>query len=120
MWSILYQFRQEGWNFRRQVLIGHYYADFACRQPSVVIEVDGDSHGSDLARTNDATRDDYFRSRGYRVFRFWNNDVVSNAEGVFDVLSVALKQISERASPPTPDPSPQGGGRHSGHGETTR
>jgi very-short-patch-repair endonuclease len=116
MWAILHQFRQDGWNFRRQVQIGTYYADFACRRPAVVIEVDGHSHGSDLAQANDAVRDDYFRGRGYRVLRFWNTDVVSNPNGVFAELSGALAKVSEPASPPTPDPSPQGGGRHSASG----
>lgn len=94
MWRILHQFRQEGWHFRRQLLIGTYYADFACRQPALVIEVDGQSHDSHLAQANDAARDDYFRSRGFRVLRFSNSDVVSKREGVYLAIEAALSTLS--------------------------
>jgi very-short-patch-repair endonuclease len=69
MWAVLRPLREQGFHFRRQVLIGTYYADFACRRPAVVIEVDGATHGGDIAQSNDATRDDYFRGRGFRVLR---------------------------------------------------
>src|SRR5687767_14610690 len=110
MWRILYPFRQDGVHFRRQVQIGTYYVDFACMRPSLVIEVDGNTHGTDLAESNDAVRDDYLRGRGFRVLRFWNNDVFQNPDGVYDVISRALAEVSQLGAPPTPDPSPQGGG----------
>jgi len=112
MWRILHPFRQAEFHFRRQVQIGSYYVDYACFDPSIVIEVDGDTHGTDLARLNDATRDDYLGSRGFRVLRFWNNDVMGNSDGVHALIEAALAEISSPVSPPTPDPSPQGGGRH--------
>jgi very-short-patch-repair endonuclease len=96
MWNLLGVFRRSGVNFRRQVNIGAYYADFACHQPALIIEVDGNSHGTDLARTNDDARDDYFRGRGYRVLRFWNGDVLRNPSGVLRVVEDELTQISER------------------------
>ncbi len=108
MWAILHPLRREGFNFRRQVEIGTYYADFACRRPALVIEIDGESHGSVAARTNDAVRDDYFAGRGYRVLRFWNNEVMHNPEGVYLTVTEALADISSPA-PPTLDPSPQRG-----------
>jgi len=111
MWRILYPLRQQGLNFRRQAQIGAYYVDFACHKPAVVIEVDGDTHGTDQAQANDGVRDDYLGGRGYRVLRFWNNDVMENAEDVYDLIVAALNEISVRVDPPTPDPSPQGGGR---------
>ena len=119
MWRILHPIRQAGVNFRRQVLIGPYYADFACRDPAVVIEVDGATHAQAVAANNDATRDDYFRGRGFRVLRFWNNDVMGNPEGVFDVISRALDELSSQVAPPTLDPSPQGGGSRLQHRVTT-
>ena len=94
MWRILHQFRQRGVNFRRQVQLGTYYADFACYHPSIVIEVDGSTHGSELAASNDATRDDYFRGRGLRVLRFWNGDVMHNPEGVFRLVEAELAKLS--------------------------
>jgi very-short-patch-repair endonuclease len=109
MWAILHPLRRQGYNFRRQVEIGSYYADFACRQPALVIEVDGETHSTDLATTNDAVRDDYFTGRGYRVLRFWNNEVTHNAEGVYLTIVAALAEISSPTAPPTLDPSPQRG-----------
>ena len=109
MWAILYPLRRRGFNFRRQAQIGAYYADFACRHPAVVIEVDGETHATDLAQSNDATRDDYFAERGYRVLRFWNNDVTDNPEGVDLTIAAALTELSGPAAPPTLDPSPQRG-----------
>jgi very-short-patch-repair endonuclease len=70
MWFVLYTFRQQGYHFRRQVQVGPYYADFACHHAAVVIEVDGDTHGTDAARAYDARRDAYFHKRGYEVLRF--------------------------------------------------
>lgn len=109
MWAILHPLRRQGYNFRRQAQIGAYYADFACRHPAMVIEVDGETHTTDLAQSNDATRDDYFAGRGYRVLRFWNNDVMENAEGVYLTIAAALAEMSSLAAPPTLDPSPQRG-----------
>jgi very-short-patch-repair endonuclease len=108
MWRILHPFRQAGFHFRRQVQIGSYYVDCACLEPSIAIEVDGDTHGGDLARSNDEMRDDYLSGRGFRVLRFWNNDVMTNPDGVYQAVAAVLEPVS----PPTPDPSPRGGGRH--------
>jgi very-short-patch-repair endonuclease len=110
MWRILYPFRQDGVHFRRQVQIGTYYVDFACLSPSLVIAVDGDSHGGELAQSNDVVRDDYLRGRGFRVLRFGNSDVLRNPAGVYEVIDSMLTEISERGATPTPNPSPQGGG----------
>lgn len=109
MWAILHSLRRQGYNFRRQVEIGSYYADFACRHPALVIEVDGETHTTELAQANDAVRDDYFAGRGYRVLRFWNNEVTKNPEGVYLTIVSALAVISSPAAPPTLDPSPQRG-----------
>jgi very-short-patch-repair endonuclease len=110
MWRLLHPFRQRGVHFRRQVLIGSYYVDFACLSPGLVIEVDGDTHGTDMAKGNDAVRDDYLRGRGFLILRFWNNDVMRSPDGVYTVIEDALAERSARVAPPTPAPSPQGGG----------
>ncbi|WP_082434519.1 endonuclease domain-containing protein [Devosia sp. A16] len=109
MWGILFPLRRQGYNFRRQAKIGAYYADFACRHPAMVIEVYGETHTTDLAQSNDATRDDYFAGRGFRVLRFWNNEVMENAEGVYLTIAAALAEASSVTAPPTLDPSPQRG-----------
>jgi very-short-patch-repair endonuclease len=110
MWRLLYPFRQRGMHFRRQVQIGSYYVDFACLALSLVIEVDGDTHSSDLARSNDAVRDDYLKGRGFFILRFWNNEVMQSPEGVYAAIEGALAERSTLVAPPTPAPSPQGGG----------
>jgi len=81
--------RSIGAKFRRQVPLGPFVVDFVCFDSKLIIEVDGGQHG---ANARDVGRDRYFSERGYRVLRFWNNDVLSNIEGV-------LTRISQHAAP---------------------
>jgi very-short-patch-repair endonuclease len=91
-------------HFRRQATIGPYFADFASHQLKIIIEVDGGQHAGSAA---DERRTSYLASEGYRVLRFWNNDVIENMSGVLSTIDTAIN--AER--PPTPDPSPpQAGG----------
>lgn len=110
-WRLIFPLRSQGWHFRKQVELGSYYVDFACLHAGVIVEIDGDTHGSDQAQRNDATRDAYFTSRGFRLLRFSNEDVLTNPEGVYAALVAALEDRTgnRRANPP-PQPSPQGGG----------
>jgi very-short-patch-repair endonuclease len=104
LWPCLKQIALNGSHFRRQATIGPYFADFACHALRIVIEIDGGQHNESAS---DAARTRYLEALGYRVLRFWNNDVLNNAEGVAEVIAAA---IAERI-PPTPDPSPpQAGG----------
>ena len=89
-----------GSHFRRQALVGPFIVDFASRKAKLVIELDGGQH--DWQQASDALRTRQIEAAGYRVLRFWNNDVLGNLEGV-------LSEI-QRALPPPPDPTPQGGG----------
>jgi very-short-patch-repair endonuclease len=89
-------------HFRRQAPIGPYFADFACHVKRLVIELDGGQHGDELHAVSDAKRDAYMQNKGYRVLRFWNNDVMQNIDGVLDVIAEAVSA----PLPPTPDPSP--------------
>jgi very-short-patch-repair endonuclease len=90
-------------HLRRQATIGPYYADFACHQLRLVIELDGGQHGHTDRVTADAARTDFLTARGYRVLRFWNNDVLSNIEGVLTVIQSALNEaVGSRPPPPTP------------------
>jgi very-short-patch-repair endonuclease len=89
-----------GSHFRRQALIGPFIVDFASRKAKLVIELDGGQH--DWQQESDTLRTRHIEAAGYRVLRFWNNDVLGNLEGVLSEIQCAL--------PPTPDPSPQGGG----------
>jgi very-short-patch-repair endonuclease len=92
----------DGTHFRRQVRLGPYIVDFACHQAGLIIEVDGGQHAE--AVNTDLERTKFLEAQGYRVLRFWNNDVLRNIDGVLEVIRSAVTPT------PTPDPSPQGGG----------
>jgi very-short-patch-repair endonuclease len=73
-----------GYHFRRQVPVGPFIADFACLNPAIVIELDGGQHA--LQKTYDSKRDEFLRSRGFRVLRFWDNDVLTQTDSVLEVI----------------------------------
>ena len=102
LWRTLRTLPMDGSHFRRQATIGPYFADFACHAKRLVIELDGGQHGEDQHAVRDARRDNYMKGEGYRVLRFWNNDVMQNLDGVLDVIAEAISA----PLPPTPDPSP--------------
>ena len=93
--------------FRRQVPIGVHVADFASHRSKLVIEVDGGQHNGE--RDDERTR--LIDAAGYRVIRFWNNDVLGNPEGVARMIDTALVSNST----PTPPLPPPGGGRIAEH-----
>ena len=103
LWSLLRNRQLSGAKFVRQLSIGAYIVDFACREHRLVIEVDGGQHADSQS---DLRRDDFQRNRGFRVLRFWNNDVLSKAEGVWQIIEGALAE-----TPPHPDPLPASGER---------
>ena len=85
MWRIL----REGfpdWHFRRQVPIRHFIADFASHSARLIIEVDGGHHATQV----DARRSAILEEEGYRVIRFWNNEVLGNREGVYFAIDAEL------------------------------
>jgi very-short-patch-repair endonuclease len=96
LWNRLRSRAVGGFKFVRQEPIGRYVVDFICRERSVVIEVDGGQHATDR---RDVVRDRWFADHQFRVLRFWNNDVMSNIEGVLETIATAL-QVE---SPPHPD-----------------
>jgi very-short-patch-repair endonuclease len=75
--------------FVRQEPVGPYVVDLVCREHRLIIEVDGGQHATD---PRDAVREDWLRERGYRVLRFWNNDVLTNTEGVLESIAQALQE----------------------------
>ena len=80
LWKYLRAKRFEGLKFRRQEPIGKYIVDFVCFERRVIIECDGGQHA--LQTERDEERDRWFENQGYRVLRFWDNDVLKNSEGV--------------------------------------
>jgi very-short-patch-repair endonuclease len=106
LWRALRAGSLAGLKFRRQQPIGSYIVDFYCAAAKLVVEVDGATHAD--SRT-DPARDAWLATRGIRVMRVWNNDVMSNLDGV-------LRVIGDTATPP-PGPLPQGEGERVGPGE---
>jgi very-short-patch-repair endonuclease len=79
-----------GSHFRRQVPVGSYVADFACMAARLIVEVDGSQHGTGAGQARDQARTHWLAKEGYRVVRFWNNDITQNIEGVLETIHAAL------------------------------
>ena len=88
LWFALRNRRLAGHKFRRQTTIGPYIADFACLERRLVVEADGGQHDEDA----DAARTRYLKAQGFRIIRFWNNDILQNLDGVLEVLLTALEE----------------------------
>ena len=73
-----------GWKWKRQLPFGPFFLDFACVEAQVVVEVDGGQHTDQAGY--DARRTVYLERMGWRVIRFWNVDVLTNREGVCDMI----------------------------------
>ncbi len=84
LWQRLKAKRLEGWKFRRQEPVAGYVADFLCYDARLVIEVDGGQHAADADR--DEQRTMAIAAEGFRVVRFWNNEVLENIEGVLETI----------------------------------
>jgi len=102
LWRYLRAKQMEGLKFRRQQSIGRYIVDFACLEKKIIIEVDGGQHA--VERRKDTERDEWFTSQGFKVLRFWNNEVLTNTQGVLEKI-----RISCLSHPPlNPLPSREG------------
>jgi very-short-patch-repair endonuclease len=97
MWSLLRAKRMSGFKFRRQHALGTYIADFICLKARLVIEVDGDTHGTDESPGLDAKRTEVIQSMGYRVIRFWNHEVLTGTDDVESAIFNALHPETTRA-----------------------
>jgi very-short-patch-repair endonuclease len=99
--AIWYRLRNRalgGHRFRRQHDIGPYIADFVCKEAMLVLEIDGGQHGDQLHY--DMHRTAYLQSQGYRVLRFWDNDVLKDIESVLEVVWEALASAAPHPNPP--------------------
>lgn len=85
LWSRLRRKQLDGFRFRRQHPIGPYVVDFFCPEAKLIVEVDGGQHADESDR-----RTRWLEERGYRVVRFWNNDVLANTEGVLLAILAAI------------------------------
>jgi very-short-patch-repair endonuclease len=97
LWSRLRRRQVHGLRFRRQHPIGPFIADFACPQAGLVIELDGGQHA--LAKDKDAARTRWLEQSGYRVLRFWNNDVLTQIDAVLHVIAAATPRPPSQPPP---------------------
>ena len=116
LWRHLKAGRLAGLAFRRQTPLGNYIADFVAHSCKLIVEVDGESHNFEERIRHDERRDRWFASRGYRVLRFTNEDVMKNLEGV--VLSIL--EAAEQAAPLSLTLPRKGGGNPSADASLTR
>ncbi|MBA2920422.1 DUF559 domain-containing protein [Sphingomonas sp. MAH-20] len=103
LWSMLRNRRLEAYKFKRQRIIAPYIVDFVCLGSWLIIEADGSQHADNR---DDERRDAFLERAGFRVLRFWNNDVLGNGEAVFDAICSALTDphppAAARRAPPSP------------------
>ncbi len=88
LWWMLRDRRMAAFKFRRQVPVGPYILDFLCKEALLAIEADGGQHASSAA---DGVRTAWLAARGYRVLRFWNGEILSNPDGVYEAILTALE-----------------------------
>jgi very-short-patch-repair endonuclease len=90
LWMKLRNRQLEAVKFRRQQPIGSYIVDFISFERKLIIEIDGGQHNEEMTKERDEERTMRLEERGYRVMRFWNNEVLTNAEGVLERIREAL------------------------------
>ena len=103
LWQAISARKVAGVRFNRQVPVGRFICDFVARSIRLIIEVDGGQHDVEV----DAERTRYLEAQGFRVIRFWNNDVLGNIEGVVGEVERVIADM------PSPDPSRKREGSYS-------
>ena len=101
LWQRLKAKRLNGLKFRRQEQIGRFIVDFVCFEKGIIVEADGGQHA--IEGEKDEERTQWLNSQGYTVLRFWNNEILSNTEGVMEEIRSAC------VAAPSPRPSPTEG-----------
>ena len=92
LWQILRSRQLAGYKFRRQHPVGRFIADFACAEYKLIVEADGGQHNGNA---HDEIRTQELNDKGWQVLRFWNNEILANADGV--AVSIAA-WLSKRSS----------------------
>lgn len=100
LWQVLRGRQLQGFRFRRQVPVAGFVADFLCPQARLIVEVDGGQHQAQEA--HDAARTAVLVGLGYRVLRYWNDDVLLRTESVLDDI---YRELTKGFTPPQPSPS---------------
>ena len=102
LWYHLRDRRLANFKLRRQRPIGPYFADFACLEAKLIVELDGGQHVEAAGYDENRTR--FIEAQGYRVLRFWNNEVLMQTDSVLEQILQALQEDN-----PHPSPLPQAG-----------
>ena len=92
LWQKLRNRQLLNYKFRRQFPIDPYIADFSCLELKLIIEMDGSQHFEQV--NYDKGRDFYLAQRGFKVIRFWNNDIINNIEGVLEKIHLVILEIT--------------------------
>ncbi|WP_105419404.1 endonuclease domain-containing protein [Neorhizobium sp. T25_27] len=92
LWQAVRNRQIGGFKFKRQVPLDGYILDFLCFEGRLIIEVDGGQHAGSIS---DQIRDAYFQSQGFRILRFWNDEVVTNLDGAVLTILAELKNGGE-------------------------
>ena len=110
LWQLLRNKRLAGWKWKRQEEIGPYIVDLVCYRARLIVEADGSQH---IDCASDATRDAWLRGQGFRVLRFFNNQILAEPDSVLTAILAALEAPVGASSPvrrsPSPQPSPARG-----------
>ena len=101
-WAAVRNRQIDGFKFRFQSTVEPFIADFRCVEAMLIVELDGGQHNE----AADAGRTAFLEREGYRVLRFWNNDVLTNLDGVIELLRAALAAPKKKT---LPNPSREGG-----------
>lgn len=103
LWHHLRDRRLAAYKFRRQHSIGPFIADFICIERKLIIELDGGQHSLNVQK--DKKRSMYLESKGYKVLRFWNDQVLKNIQVVLEAI---LKSTEDKTPSPLPSPPKKG------------
>jgi len=117
LWQHLRLRQLGGFRFRRQVPVGGYIADFTCPEVKLIVELDGRQHLERMAY--DARRTRALEAKGYKVLRYWNDDVLMRTHAVLEDILRKLHELESKSNstPPRSSPSPAAKGRRKSNDE---
>ncbi len=98
LWSCLRNRQLLGFKFRRQHPVGRFIVDFYCHEARLAIEIDGGQHAEEHQSAYDARRTELLQTKGIRVIRFWNNEVLQNLEGVLETIAASVHSLTPTLS----------------------
>ena len=96
LWGRLRRKQIDEVHFRHQVPLGPYVVDFLCFEHRLIVEVDGGQHEREAEA--DSQRTAWLKEQGFRVIRFWNNDVLTNTDGVILTIQMAVAELAKDRS----------------------